>query len=226
MYIEKVKIFSPHFEEQYDFYCNQLLLSCIEKNENYFCLKIGRSILEIQKTNEHPGSAYHLAFNIEPSLFLDAANYLRQKNIPLLENEGTVLIDFPDWNARSIYFKDADQNILEFIARYNLQPRQYKRLFNSDDILSISEVGVPVKEPVDFLLTLQSNTAIDVWKSYGEGFNAAGDEEGLLIIVKEKHKWFPTETLAEQLPAEIIIQQAGRHFEYGNLKFAFSPARQ
>src|SRR6188768_4176864 len=151
MKIEKVTIFSSHIEKQYQFYCDQLKFSCIEKNENFFSIKTGNSILQIQKTLEDVKSGYHLAFNIEPSLFLEAAAYLQLQHIQLLENENKILIDFPHWNARSIYFRDADQNILEYIAKYNLPHHQYDRLFNPKDVLAISEIGVPVNDPKEFI---------------------------------------------------------------------------
>jgi len=222
MKIEKVTIFSSQIEKQYQFYCDQLRLSCIEKDDNFFCIKVGSSLLQIQKNNEDVRSGYHLAFNIEPSLYLEAASFLQGQQIQLLESENKVLIDFPDWKARSIYFRDAEQNILEYIARYNLPHHQYDRLFGAGDILCISEIGVPVNEPKEFISSIKSNTEIEIWKSYGQSFNAMGDEEGLLIVVPEKHKWFPTDTLAVQLPAEISINQEGKNFDYGNLKFMFT----
>jgi len=221
MEIERITIFSSQIEKQYQFYCNQLMFYCVEKNENYFCVKAGSSLLQIQKSDWNITPCYHLALNIEPSLFLESFTYLQQKNISFLESENKVLIDFPDWNARSIYFKDAEGNILECIARYNLQHHQYDRLFSSEDIISISEIGVPVNDISKFLDTIKSNTSIEIWKSYGQWFFAAGDERGLLIIVPEKHKWFPTNIEATQLPAEIYIKQAGTDFIYENLKFHF-----
>jgi len=222
MKIEKVIIFSSQVEKQYQFYCDQLKFPCIEKDENFFCIKAGSSILQIQKNKDDHGSGYHLAFNIEPSLFLEAAAFLQRQEIQLLESENKVLIDFPHWNARSMYFRDAEQNILEYIARYNLPHHQHDRLFNPNDVLSISEIGVPVNDPREFISAIKSNTAIEIWKSYGQSFNAVGDEEGLLIVVPEKHKWFPTDTAAERLPTVISIKQDGNNFVYGNIKFAFT----
>ena len=225
MKIEKLTIFSSQIEKQYQFYCDQLKFPCIEKDEISFSVKAGNSILQIKKRIEDVKSGYHLAFNIEPYLYLEAAAYLQRQHIQLLESENKILIDFPHWNARSIYFRDAEQNILEYIARYNLPHHQYDRLFNSKDVLSISEIGVPVKDPKEFISAIQSNTAIEIWKSYGLSFNAVGDEKGLLIVVPEKHKWFPTDSAAEHLPAVISINQEGKNFVYGNLKFAFTTHR-
>jgi len=222
MEIERIIIFSSGIENQYQFYCNQLMLECVEKNEDFFCVKIGSSLLQIQKGARHISTCYHLAFNIEPSLFLESATFLQHKNISLLNNENKILIDFPDWNARSIYFKDADGNILECIARFNLPHQSFNRLFGAGDFLCISEIGIPVNDISEFLLSVQSKTSIEIWKSYGQWFCAAGDEKGLLIIVPEKHKWFPTNIEAVQLPAQICIHQEGENFTYGNLAFVFT----
>jgi hypothetical protein len=154
------------------------MLTCVELNENFFCVNVGSSFLQIKKSTASVSTCYHLAFNIEPSLFLESSSYIQQKNISLLASENKILIDFPDWNARSIYFKDADGNILECIARYNLPHQQFDRLFGPGDFLSISEIGVPVTDIADFLATIKSNTSVKIWKSYGQWFFATGDEKG------------------------------------------------
>jgi hypothetical protein len=140
----------------------------------------------------------------------------------LFEDNQQPLINFPDWNAQSVYFKDADGNILEFIARYNLSDKKYSRPFVVSDIFSLSEAGVPVDDTAAFVSTLKQQTDAAVWKVYGSDFVPVGDEEGLLIVVKQPRDWFPTKISATQLPMELIIDQPGQDFEYGRVKFSFT----
>jgi catechol-2,3-dioxygenase len=222
MKIKKLTIFSASLGQQFQFYCNALSLTCIEKNDRSFTIQTGNSLFEIVTTEKILPSKYHLAFNIEPSLIYSAADYLKARNISLLENAQQVIVDFPDWNAKSVYFFDADGNILEFIARYNLTADKYDRPFTVKDIYSISEAGVPVDDTAAFITALKQYTNIDTWKSYGTDFVAAGDEKGLLIVVKQPRDWLFTKISALQLPMEIIMDQAGNNFDYGKIKFSFT----
>lgn len=159
---------------------------------------------------------------MEPSLIHQALDFLKDREIFLFENEQQQLIDFPDWNAKSIYFKDADGNILEFIARYNLASEKSHHPFTVADVKNISEAGTPVDDTTAFIEILKQHTAIDVWKYYGPDFVPVGDEYGLFIVVRQPRDWFPTNISATQLPLELTIAQAGKDFEYGCMKFFFS----
>jgi hypothetical protein len=222
MRIKKLKIFSSSVEQQYNFYCEKLSLNCIEKKVDSFTIQAGESLLEITSTKEVFTSKYHFAFNVEPSLIQEALDFLKDREIFIFENEQQQLIAFPDWNAKSIYFKDADGNILEFIARYNLSAEKYDHPFSITDVKNISEAGVPVEDTTIFIEILQQHTNIDVWKYYGPDFVPVGDEYGLFIVVRQPRDWFPTKISATQLPLELTIAQPGKNFEYGCMKFSFS----
>jgi hypothetical protein len=54
------------------------------------------------------------------------------------------IADFYNWNAKSFYFYNNNGNILEFIARFNLD-NELERSFNGRSIVSIIEMGFVAK---------------------------------------------------------------------------------
>lgn len=187
-----------------------------------FSVQAGEAVLEFAEADEVKDTPYHLAFNIIPALLPAVVPFLSAGNISLIFKDGSAVVDFPNWNARSVYFYDEDQNILEFIARYNLDAGITGASFDARHILGISEIGVPVENTAAFIQTLQSHTPVDVWKDYGDQFKAVGDEEGLLIVVTEGRHWFPTDHPNSFLPIRLEIAQEGRLFHYNQGKYAFT----
>ncbi|UKM63707.1 VOC family protein [Flavobacteriaceae bacterium GSB9] len=62
MKIKALKIYTQNFSKQIDFYSNIIGLNLIEKSENQAIFKIGKSNLEIVKSNTF--QPYHFAINI------------------------------------------------------------------------------------------------------------------------------------------------------------------
>lgn len=221
MKIRKAIIYSYNTEEQSRFFTNLLSPELVQRSGQTVKVKMGTSELEILPSKQTPDSVYHIAFNIEPRLLKQSLHYLAAVGIDAIPFENKPVIDFPDWNAQSVYFKDADGNILEFIARYNLITGNQDTSFTARHILSISEVGIPVNNTRDFISAIESLSNWRTWKTNGPEFSAVGDEDGLLIVVKEPRYWFPTSVAAKQLPVELKLEGRGRNFEFGNIKISF-----
>jgi hypothetical protein len=115
-------------------------------------------------------------------------------------------IFFANFNARSFYFCDAANNILECIAHYNLD-HETQGAFGPADMLHVSEIGLPV-EDVPALAAILKET-LDI-KPYGgpvsENFAFLGDIYGQLVVVKTGRPWLPTETVwATVSPVQLTI---------------------
>jgi catechol 2,3-dioxygenase-like lactoylglutathione lyase family enzyme len=221
MKIRKAVIYSYNIEEQSRFFSNLLSPELVERSGQLVKIKLGTSELEIIPSSQPLESVYHIAFNIDPLLLHQSLDYLAARQIEIIPFEDMSIVNFPDWNAQSVYFKDADGNILEFIARYNLMTGNQDSIFTSRHILSISEVGIPVNDTKDFISAIESLSNWRTWKTSGPEFSAVGDEKGLLIVVKEPRNWFPTSIAAKQLPVELVLEGAGNNFEFNNIKISF-----
>lgn len=207
MKIEYLKIFSSNPEKQKAFYRDVLQLPVKETSEGNLQVSIGYSQLEIEAKKD--ATPYHLAFHIPPHREQVALDWL-EKRTEILKSNGEKLVDFPAWNARSLYFYDTDKNILEFISRRELFP-PVEGAFSSEEILGISEIGLAtrdVKEKFDFL---NKNAGLEKYFGDYEHFCAVGDDEGLFIVInKEQKDWIPTgdRAFASLFEIKISVEKA------------------
>ncbi len=103
---------------------------------------------------------------------------------------------------------DLDGNILEFIARDRVQ-----RVSRSEKIYSISEFGVPVSDVLTERTQIQELTGIPSFGTQSEQFSPLGDDDGLLILVREGREWFPNTKVPAQLPNfELQFDTASQSF--------------
>lgn len=154
---------------------------------------------------------YHFAFNIPENKIRSALAWQQKRGSVM--NTPSRLRDpaypeqvrhFRDWDAHSVFFLDPAGNVLEYIARHTLD-NAVEGSFTSRDILCVSEIAFVVDEVTKVALRLQRLAGL---KPYGQGnmqFQAVGDEEGLLLILKRgrelgtgsggqrKGRIFPTE---------------------------------
>lgn len=59
--------------------------------------------------------------------------------------------------SKSVYFHDAEENILEFISRYNLKDSTKDDFFDTKHILNVSEIGVAVEDNTKFAEVLKEH---------------------------------------------------------------------
>jgi catechol 2,3-dioxygenase-like lactoylglutathione lyase family enzyme len=163
----------------------------------------GESVLRFEQGT--PNGPYHLAFNIPSNQISEAKAWL-QARVPVLVED---IFDFDFWNAKAIYFEDVDGNILELIARHNLA-NAADAPFDASSILSISEFGLPVADPLRTIDALERDLALSVYSGDRDSFTAVGDERGLFIVVRPGRHWFPTDRPAATNAAEVSIDAGGR----------------
>ncbi|AMM34523.1 hypothetical protein SA2016_3867 [Sinomonas atrocyanea] len=154
-------------------------------------VQAGASRLVLREGDPGPGRQ-HLAFTI-PRLMFDTAKRWISERVPLLrDSEGRD--DFetsPHWNAHSLYFEDADGNILEFIIRRDIADDRTGP-FRPEHVLAISEVGVPVGDVPAVAARAEAAFGIEAYGTGTSDFRPIGNVEGLLILVAPGRHWFPT----------------------------------
>src|SRR5205085_700566 len=96
------------------------------------------------------------------------------------------IADFVNWHAKSVYFCDPAGNILELIARLDLN-NEVDDPFSSLQFLSISEVGMvfgddKLNKKTEALMQQYDLPYFDKQPPLPQ-FKALGDDEGLFIIV-------------------------------------------
>jgi catechol-2,3-dioxygenase len=193
-----------------DFYCSTLGLALADSDDHSFTVQIGQTELEFRRHTGKLHPVYHFAINIPANKIEEATTWLLQRAtlIPA-DDASNYIIDFPDWNAKSVYFFDPAGNILELIARFDLK-NATEEPFSSRQFLSISEVALVVEAGELDAKTKQLLTDFNL--SYFskqpplETFRAIGDDEGLLIVVPEGRAWYPTkDKMSERAPLKVYF---------------------
>ncbi|MBB6462577.1 VOC family protein [Flammeovirga kamogawensis] len=185
----KVVVYTSNLTKQKTFYEDILGFTISEIKDDYFNFKIGNSLLEFRATVK--STPYHFAINIPAFGEKETVDFLKDK-VELLTYENQHIQNFENWNAKAIYFYDADENIVEFISRRNLK-NTIKVPFDLSQCLSISEIGIATINLEETYKTL-NKLDITIYDGTFQKFLAVGDEHGLFICVDpQKKKWFPVD---------------------------------
>lgn len=218
MNFEKITIYSTHLEAQQAFYTETLGFELLEEKSNGFTLKIGKTALEF--VEKQTATNYHYAFNIPSNQGAEALDWLKER-VAILDWNDEELVDFSDWNAEAIYFYDKDNNIVEFIARKNLNIPT-TREFDAHQVLEISEMGAPTQDVQGVYDYLQQFFPIEKYSGDLSRFAAMGDEHGLFIVIdNQQKKWIPRDDEAYFSPFKIRLkhQDNSLELEYENGQF-------
>lgn len=189
MKIEKLTIFTSQLQEQLKFYRDNLQMEISHQSEDHFHLLAGYSVLEFRRREK--STPYHIAFHIPDKQEEEALRWL-QERVSVLKSNNDEIVDFSNWDAKSLYFYDEDKNVMEFISRRDLNKPE-SAIFSGKSIVGIGEIGMPtenIQEKFDFL---QQNCGLEVFDGSFERFCAIGDPQGLFITINKNRKdWFPT----------------------------------
>lgn len=169
----------------------------VEQPESDRCIITTRdSILVFDEAQPGAGLVYHFAFNIASNKIQEAAQWLGGK-LPLLPmpDDGGIIADFVNWRAQSAYFYDPAGNIVEWIARFDLDDKA-PGPFTPDQVYSISEIGLvfPAGQFDPAVEQLMDITGLRDFEKQPPlaGFRALGDDFGLFICVPDNRNWYPT----------------------------------
>ncbi|OKP85977.1 hypothetical protein A3844_14570 [Paenibacillus helianthi] len=204
--IKKLKLFCRNLNQMIEFYTGVLNLPISRNDAQSFCLTVGSSQLDYEYQRNH-NSPYHFAFNIPENQIEDAMNWLKNR-VELMDDNGDLIIFFEDWNAHSIYFKDPDGNIVELIARHNLNNSSTHE-FSGKSLLNVSEIGLPVPDVLSAATFFGEKYNLSPWRGQSETFTAVGDENGLIILVKQGRVWFMSDVKAEPQYISVLLKGHG-----------------
>lgn len=209
MEIQEIELLTDNIEETAFFYGETLGLQIINKGQDAISFQSGKSILTFIKSNNLEPK-YHFAFNI-PHNKLDEAIVWAKSKFNLIDNETSgIVANFESWNAKAIYFYDNNQNILEFIARFDLE-NATEEPFAISSIQSISEIGLVTDKPLQLAeqLIVDNNLCFFTKGTKSENFATLGNDYGLFVIVETNRNWFPTQQKAEKFFTRIKIVSDG-----------------
>lgn len=200
MQIKELKLQSTNILALFSFYKDVLELPVIQSGKR-ISITAGETKLIFDEVAKNESPFYHFAFNIPSNKFYEALQWVKQRQELLwLKDYNGFIADFVNWHAKSFYFKDAAGNILEMIARFDLND-EVDEPFSSSQIRSVSEIGIVL--PLDTFdkdvnaLMMQYSLNYFHKQKPSEHFRVLGNEEGLFIMVPENRLWFATENEAK-----------------------------
>ncbi len=194
MRINDLTILARDLETQRRFYADTLGFAIESSTAIEFTVMAGGSRLRFldQTAARSAFNPFHFAFNIPFDQF-ESAKAWTAARVPLIaDNAG--LTDFPSdlFASRQFYFYDPDGNIVEFIGRQRQPSADGGEFSARDSVQGISEIGVAVPHVPDavrgFLTTFGESR---FGPNPGSDFAAVGDDDGMLIVVRQGRTWFP-----------------------------------
>lgn len=214
MKIKQIILFTDNIERQKQFYSDILDFELVFSSKDRIDFNVGQSILSFQYKAQFKPS--HVAFNVPSNAIEEALQWL-QNRVEILTYDDNKIADFESWNAKAVYFYDADKNIMEFIARNDLNVES-DEIFSSKSVLSISEMAIAVNTIEPIYNAIIKIKEIPVYSGDISRFCALGNEEGLFILInKALKKWFPTQE--DAYTSDFIIKgDYNFHFENGEIK--------
>lgn len=188
------------------FYGARLGLPVVGATATSISLRAGDTRLTFESAGPGTRPFYHFAFNVSASRFDEAVEWIGER-ASLLTRGSDRTFDFPSWNAHSVYFEDPAGNVAELIARRALPETDRDRTagFGPGAILSVSEIGLPVRAVEETSRFLSAATGVPLWSRSGGGFAALGDDRGLFIVVTRARDWYPTHRAAGVFPVVLTV---------------------
>lgn len=204
MQIEEVTLYANDLCALHYFYEEKLGM-VVTATKNEVDIKAGSTRLIFKEAKDYK-PYYHFAFNVIPNTFNSIPEWLKSR-AEIIEWEGKTIVDFPNWNAQSIYFFDPAGNIVEFIARFDLPGGPHKE-FHESAILSVSEVGLVADPVADTRALLEDKYGVRVFHRQppSDAFCPMGDDHGLFILVTSHRNWFPTHIPCKSFPMDVTFR--------------------
>lgn len=206
MKISQIQIKTNDIKRTRTFYQSVLDLFIFKNDQNSLIIRVGDSVLKFVEDSQF-NSIYHIAFNIPKNQLEEAIKWCKNKVDLISIEDKNVITHFENWNAHAVYFYDNNGNLLEFIARHDLDNEQGGK-FTGASILNISEIGIVTENPLELGNKLIAEHQLYFFSknANSEVFSAIGDDEGLLILVRPNRNWYPTQTLSESNPTEVTLE--------------------
>ena len=215
MHLREISLQTKNITALSDFYASVLGLPVFEDSKR-ITVTAGSTTLHFDATIDSK-PFYHFAFNIPSEKIEEAARWLQGKvELLWIDEYQSEIAEFSTWNARSVYFFDPAGNIVEFIARAELNDHPTEP-FSAAQIRSVSEIGLvlPFEMFDQKVNDLMQRFQLKYFSKQPpmKHFRAIGDDEGLFIVVPENRNWYPTNIAAGIFPLDVKFINEGKELE-------------
>jgi catechol-2,3-dioxygenase len=157
-------------------------------------VRTGSTTIEFSATSQVPEPVdvpyYHIAWAIPENKLALAKQWLRQRTPLLKHPDGRDEFHFRNVNRHAAYFADPSGNILELIARHNLNDGA-PGPFTLADILYVNHFGLVVDDVMKSIEVIRKAVRLELRQAPSDSFATLGDEYRHLVLVRRKRLWLP-----------------------------------
>jgi hypothetical protein len=217
-------------KELKEFYTSLLEFPLITEQANRFTMRAGETKISfIQTAIKEKAPFYHFAFNIPENKILLAREW-QLKRTPLSTTPPHMtdpgypddVRHFRSWNAHSVFFWDPAGNLVEYIARHDLNNSSSGE-FSNKDLLCASEIAFIVEDTDAVANEVKSTFNLQQYRGGDADFRAIGDEQGLLLMIRKGRVWESHTSIArtpETIKTAVTIRAGkGEKWTPGNYPF-------
>lgn len=210
MRVTEATLYTNRLDEMKRFYVEKLGLSVVDEDSTRFQIELGENTLIFQEAITEQERQYHFAINIPANRFKEAKEWIMSR-VPLLTADGEDEIYFEGIDASSLYFYDADENVIELIARHSINPESNIESFSSNEFLGIGEMSLTVENP---LHVAQELSNIEIHRRDGNqiderhlNFLGAPNSETYILLVPPGRVWLFSPKLSIPSPIQMVLDQ-------------------
>lgn len=210
MRITEATLYTNRLDEMKRFYVEKLGLSVVDENSTRFQIELGEDTLIFQEAVTEQERQYHFAINIPANRFKEAKEWIMSR-VPLLTADGEDEIYFEGIDASSLYFYDADENVIELIARHSINPENNIESFSSNEFLGIGEMSLTVEDPSLVATALET---IGVRRRDGNSidprhlnFMGPPNHDTYMLLVPRGRVWLFSPKLSIPSPIQMVLDQ-------------------
>ncbi len=209
MKLLQVEMETADVQTLFSFYRNILEMDVTIQKDG-FVITAGHSKIIFTQAYPPARPFYHFAFTIPSNKIIEAKTWLEQRlQLLWMEEYQSPIAEFVNWGARSVYFFDTAGNIVELIARLDLNNSK-TGAFTASQILGLSEMGIVFPQGVIEAQTLkmvnENHLPFFSKQPPSDHFKVLGDDEGLLIVVPQNRYWYPTKKSSAMFPIKILLE--------------------
>ncbi|MEJ6528601.1 VOC family protein [Exiguobacterium sp. USCH10] len=210
MRITETTLYTNRLDEMKRFYTEKLGLSVVEEDSTSFRINLSEDALVFQEAATNQKRQYHFAINIPANRLKEAKRWIKSR-VSLLSEDGEDEIYFEGIDASSLYFYDADENVVELIARHSINPESEAEEFTHHDFLGIGEMSLTAVDP---LHVAQELANIEIHRRDGNAiderhlnFLGAPNSDTYILLVPPGRVWLFSPKLSIPSPIQMTINR-------------------
>lgn len=209
MKIQELELLSDDIPKTEAFYNQVLGLDTLYRDHSSVSFNTGATKLTFH-SSQNVKPVYHFAFDVPNNKLLDAFSWIESKTEIMYVIPPDKIADFYNWNAKSFYFYDNNGNILEFIARNDLDNAS-QNPFDGNSILSVSEIGLVSKNVAVLCDEFFYKYGLTPYSKQPKlpKFIVLGTVTGLFILVEENRDWYPTDKKSKSFWTKVVFNHEG-----------------